>query len=110
MVPTRLLCTFLSRQKRRLADWQDEDILAALVRKDDAALSELHWRYSGIAYRLAARHNRADKEECIDDAFFFVWQYAHCYQRSILSAKLWIVGMLDRSLAKTSPDSEGESQ
>ena len=87
-----------------LGEWTDAQLLAAISQRDERALIEVHRRYWSSAYALAKRHQKAEQLETIDDAFFEIWKNAAAAARSILPAKLWIVGMLDRSLARQGHD------
>ncbi|WP_146202706.1 hypothetical protein [Deinococcus irradiatisoli] len=78
----------------------DEQLLDAIGRRNERALLEVHRRYWSWAHAAAQRHRNTAPADAIDDAFFDIWKQAAAASRSILPARLWIVGMLDRSLAR----------
>lgn len=55
---------------------EDEEIIALLFEREEAALSALHEKYGSYLYRLSMRilKNREDVEECVNDAYFSAWK------------------------------------
>ncbi|WP_027482691.1 sigma-70 family RNA polymerase sigma factor [Deinococcus pimensis] len=76
----------------------DEELMAAMARGDEDALSELHRRYSPYLYAMARRmlRQREDVEQCVQDAFFNAWKAAGRFDPSRASAKTWLVTIAHR--------------
>ena len=81
--------------------WTDAQLLTSISRQSEQALLEVHRRYWHWAWVLAQRHQNTAPAQAIDDAFLNIWIHAASASRSILPAKLWIIGMLDRSLVRS---------
>lgn len=84
-----------------LRTWTDAQLLVSISRQDERALLEVHRRYWSVAFAAARHHQETKQADAIDDAFFDIWIHAGAAAGSLLPAKLWIVGMLNRSLAQS---------
>jgi len=74
----------------------DEAVLAAIQRRDDAALAELYDRYGrpafGLAYRLLGERGVA--EDVVQEAFLAVWRRAASYHADRGSARAWLMSIV----------------
>ena len=79
---------------------EDADLLERVAAGDQAALSSLYDRYSGMLLGLARRvlHSTEDAEEVLQEAFVQVWQQARRYDRRKSAVSTWLV-LLTRSRA-----------
>ncbi len=73
-----------------VSDWS---LLERVVQKDEAALSELYDRYSGLVYSEAKRILRdpGAAEEILQDLFYQVWQTASRFDPQRGSLPGWLV-------------------
>ncbi|MGI8586084.1 MAG: sigma-70 family RNA polymerase sigma factor [Chloroflexia bacterium] len=80
-LPYSLEVGFLERAGRDLSTLNDADLMAAVCRKDRAALQELYDRYFRRAYALALRmlSDPAGAEDCVQDIFLKLWQKPQLY-------------------------------
>lgn len=86
---------------RTTAGWEeypDDALLHALTEPNHDALLELHRRYAGHLYALAGREHPLDLERRVQDAWLFILRHAHCYTRSSLTARQWVLVMGHRAL------------
>jgi RNA polymerase sigma-70 factor, ECF subfamily len=76
----------------------DEQLLAAMATRDEAALVELHRRYAPYLSAVARRMLRdADEvQQCVQDAFVNAWDYAVRFDAHKSSAKTWLVTICHR--------------
>ncbi len=74
----------------------DEEILAAIQRRDDAALAELYDRYGRLAFGLAYRilGERGTAEDIVQEAFLAVWRRASSFQADRGSARAWLMSIV----------------
>lgn len=84
----------------RETDWS---LLERVTRKDEAALSELYDRYSGLVYSEVKRilHDTGAAEEILQDLFYQVWRTAERFDASRGSFAGWVlVAARNRALSK----------
>ena len=78
------------------APLSDEAVLAAIQRRDDAALAELYDRYGrpafGLAYRLLGERGVA--EDVVQEAFLAVWRRADSFRPERGSARAWLMSVV----------------
>lgn len=74
----------------------DEEILAAIQRREDAALAELYDRYGRLAFGLAYRilGERGTAEDIVQEAFLAVWRRASSFQADRGSARAWLMSIV----------------
>ena len=74
----------------------DEAVLAAIQRRDDAALAELYDRYGrpafGLAYRILGERGVA--EDVVQEAFLAVWRRADSFHAERGSARAWLMSVV----------------
>jgi len=70
----------------------DAELLAAIARRDEAALAQLYDRYHLLAFSVALRvvHDRGRAEDVVQDAFLAVWRKAASYTERRGSVKTWL--------------------
>lgn len=75
---------------------KDEQLLAAVVRRDRAALEILYDRYASHAMGIAvqALRDRAGAEEVVQEAFWRVWKSATTFDSNRGSFAIWFFGMV----------------
>jgi RNA polymerase sigma-70 factor (ECF subfamily) len=75
------------------AEATDVDLVAAIARGRNDALSELYRRYSNLLLALAVRilHNADDAEEVTQEVFLYVWKKACRYDAVRASVSSWLV-------------------
>jgi len=88
----------LSQSNSSVADVQqlrDEELLALIVRREEAALGVLYDRYGGLVYTIALRitGDRQTAEEVVQDVFQSIWQTAGSFQPGLGAAASWLVGI-----------------
>jgi RNA polymerase sigma-70 factor, ECF subfamily len=73
----------------------DEELLALVVRRQEAALGAIYDRYGRLVYTIALRitGDRETAEEVVQDVFQNVWQAARSYQPGIGSFSSWLLGI-----------------
>jgi RNA polymerase sigma-70 factor (ECF subfamily) len=83
---------------RELASCSDNELLAALARREEAALGELYDRFAGIAYGLASRivRDRSLAEDVVQEAFMSVWQAAGSFDSRRGAARSWLLMIVHR--------------
>jgi RNA polymerase sigma-70 factor (ECF subfamily) len=87
-------------EARTASDWS---LLERVARRDEAALSELYDRYSGLVYSEAKRILRdvGAAEEILQDLFYQVWQTASQFQADRGSLAGWLaVAARNRAISK----------
>lgn len=74
---------------------RDDELLALVSRRDEAALGQLYDRYGGLVYTIALRvtGDRQTAEEVVQDVFQSVWQTAAGYQPGRGACAAWVVGI-----------------
>jgi len=83
-----------------VSDWS---LLERVVRKDEAALSELYDRYSGVVFSEAKRILRDTQtaEEILQDLFYQIWRTAERFDASRGSLAGWLmVAARNRAISK----------
>lgn len=75
---------------------KDEELLAAIQRRDDAALAELYDRYGRLAFGLAYRilGERGTAEDIVQEAFLAVWRRSSSFQADRGSARAWLMSIV----------------
>jgi RNA polymerase sigma-70 factor (ECF subfamily) len=78
-----------------LASLRDDDLLALITRRSEAALGAVYDRYGGLVYTIALRitGDRQTAEEVVQDVFQSVWQTAAGFQPGLGSCSSWLVGI-----------------
>jgi len=82
------------------SDWS---LLERVVRRDEAALSELYDRYSGLVYSEAKRilRDAGAAEEILQDLFYQVWRTASRFEPARGSLAGWlVVAARNRAISK----------
>ena len=76
------------------ANLSDHELIALVVRCDEAALAALYDRFGGLVYSIALRitGDRAVAEEVVQDAFHAVWRTAGGFQPTG-SVTAWMIGI-----------------
>src|SRR5687767_7326952 len=74
----------------------DEDVLAAVQRRDEGALAELYDRYGRLAFGLAYRvlGERGAAEDVVQEAFLAVWRRAGSYQPARGNVRGWLTSIV----------------
>lgn len=74
---------------------RDEELLALVVRREEAALGALYDRYGALVYTIALRitGDRQTAEEVVQDVFQAIWQTAGSFQPGLGAAASWVVGI-----------------
>lgn len=74
----------------------DEELLAAIQRKDVSALEQLYDRHRVLAYSLALRmlSNVSDAEDVVQEAFLNVWRAAGTYRPHRSGARSWLLSIV----------------
>lgn len=83
--------------ERRTPDQtSDDEVLAAIQRRDDAALTELYDRYGRLAFGLAYRvlGERGVAEDVVQEAFLAVWRHADRYRPERGGARVWLMSIV----------------
>ncbi len=75
-----------------LDTWSVDDLLQAVARRDESALTELFHRYGGriMAYVRVMGGPRFPAEDAVQDIFLALWQKAHLFHPEGGSAEGWI--------------------
>jgi RNA polymerase sigma-70 factor, ECF subfamily len=71
----------------------DEAVLAAIARRDEAAVAALYDRYGALAYALAYRilRDRGAAEDVVQDVYLGVWRRAGGYRPGRGSVRTWLL-------------------
>ncbi len=71
----------------------DEAVLAAIARRDEAAVAALYDRYGALAYALAYRilQDRGAAEDVVQDVYLGVWRRAGSYRPGRGSVRTWLL-------------------
>jgi len=74
---------------------REDELLACVVRRQEAALGILYDRYGRLVYAVALRitGDRQTAEEVVQDAFQNVWQAAGSFQPGAGSVSAWLLGI-----------------
>ncbi|HEV2108414.1 MAG TPA: sigma-70 family RNA polymerase sigma factor [Thermomicrobiales bacterium] len=77
-------------------DLDDEAILAAIQRRDHAALATLYDQYGGLALGLAYRilGERGVAEDVVQEAFLAVWRRADSFRAGRGSVRSWLMAIV----------------
>jgi RNA polymerase sigma-70 factor, ECF subfamily len=76
------------------AEWGgDAALVAAIGRRDEAALAALYDRYGRLAFALAYRllADRGSAEDVVQDAFLAVWRHAERYRPERGAPRAWLM-------------------
>ena len=70
----------------------DEQLIARMAARDEAALAELYRRYAPYLAALARRmlQDRDEVQQCVQDAFYRAWEAAGRFDGSRASVKTWL--------------------
>jgi RNA polymerase sigma-70 factor (ECF subfamily) len=73
----------------------DEELMALVLRRQEAALGALYDRYSRLVYTVALRitGDRETTEEVMQDVFQNVWQAAASFQPGVGAFSSWLLGI-----------------
>lgn len=79
----------------RPAALRDDELIALVARRDEAALGQIYDRYGGLVYAIALRitGDRQTAEEVVQDVFQAIWQTAAGYQPGRGACAAWVVGI-----------------
>ena len=71
----------------------DDTVLAAIARRDEAAVAALYDRYGALAYALAYRilQDRGAAEDVVQDVYLGVWRRAGSYRPGRGSVRTWLL-------------------
>ncbi len=74
---------------------RDDELIALVARREEAALGQIYDRYGGLVYTIALRvtGDRQTAEEVVQDVFQSVWQTAAGYQPGRGACAAWLVGI-----------------
>ncbi len=74
-------------------DASDEAVLAAIARRDEAAVAALYDRYGARAYALAYRilQDRGAAEDVVQEVYLGVWRRAGSYRPGRGSVRTWLL-------------------
>jgi RNA polymerase sigma-70 factor, ECF subfamily len=80
---------------RELTSATDEQLIALVLRRQEAALGAIYDRYIRLVYAVALRitGDRETAEEVVQDVFQNVWQAAGSFQPSVGSFATWLLGI-----------------
>jgi RNA polymerase sigma-70 factor, ECF subfamily len=78
-----------------LTSVSDEELMALVLRRQEAALGALYDRYSRLVYAVALRitGDRETTEEVMQDVFQNVWQAAASFQPGAGAFSSWLLGI-----------------
>jgi RNA polymerase sigma-70 factor (ECF subfamily) len=78
-----------------LATISDEELLALVVRRQEAALGAIYDRHGRLVFAVALRitGDRETAEEVVQDVFQNVWQTAGSFQSGVGSFPSWLLGI-----------------
>lgn len=76
----------------------DDQLLTAMARGDEAALAELYDRYGRAAYALAVRvlRDQALAQDAVQDAFLAAWRTAASFDPARGKASTWLITLVHR--------------
>jgi RNA polymerase sigma-70 factor, ECF subfamily len=76
----------------------EEELLAAIVRRDEQALADLYDRFGRVAYGLALRVLRdpALAQDAVQDAFLSAWRTAASFDARRGSPQTWLLTLVHR--------------
>jgi RNA polymerase sigma-70 factor (ECF subfamily) len=76
----------------------DEQLLAAIARRDEGALAQLYDRYGRVAYGLALRVVRDPglAQDAVQDAFLAAWRTASSFDPARGKASTWLLTFVHR--------------
>ena len=74
----------------------DEELLAAVGRREEAAVAALYDRYGRLAFSLAYRilGDQGAAEDVVQDAFLSVWRRAASFQPGRGSVRTWLLSIV----------------
>jgi RNA polymerase sigma-70 factor (ECF subfamily) len=74
---------------------RDDELLALVARREEAALGQIYDRYGALVYTIALRvtGDRQTAEEVVQDVFQSVWQSVAGYQPGRGACVAWLVGI-----------------
>lgn len=74
---------------------RDEDLLALIARRHEAALGAIYDRYGRLVFTVALRitGDRQTAEEVVQDVFQSVWQTAGSFQPELGAASTWLLSI-----------------
>lgn len=74
---------------------RDEELLALVLRRQEAALAAIYDRYGRLVYTIALRitGDRQTAEEVVQDVFQNVWQAAGTFQPGVGAFSSWLLGI-----------------
>jgi RNA polymerase sigma-70 factor (ECF subfamily) len=80
---------------QELASATDEELMALVLRRQEAALGAIYDRYIRLVYAVALRitGDRETAEEVVQDVFQNVWQAAGSFQPGVGSFAAWLLGI-----------------
>lgn len=89
---------FVRRYDIKLKEMSPEDpihLIKKIVNKDREAFKRFYDHYAPLAYSLALRilRNDRDAEEAVQDAFYKVWETAEKYDESRGKPEAWIISI-----------------
>jgi RNA polymerase sigma-70 factor (ECF subfamily) len=78
-----------------LSALRDDELLALVARRNEAALGLIYDRYGGLVYTIALRvtGDRQTAEEVVQDVFQSVWQTVGGFQPGLGTCASWLVGI-----------------
>jgi RNA polymerase sigma-70 factor, ECF subfamily len=78
-----------------LASLRDEELLALVLRRQEAALGVIYDRYGRLVYTIALRitGDRQTAEEVVQDVFQNVWQSAGGFQAGVGTFSTWLMSI-----------------
>ncbi len=74
---------------------RDDELVALVARRDEAALGHIYDRHGALVYAIALRvtGDRQTAEEVVQDVFQAIWQTAAGYQPGRGPAVAWVIGI-----------------
>ena len=80
---------------RELTNATDEELIALVLRRQEAALGAIYDRYIRLVYAVALRitGDRETAEEVVQDVFQNVWQAAGSFRPGVGSFVAWLLGI-----------------
>ena len=87
--------TNLDQTSIDLLSLRDEELLALVLRRQEAALGAIYDRYGRLVYTIALRitGDRETAEEVVQDVFQNVWQAAGSFQGGLGTFSSWLMGI-----------------